>query len=280
MGWEVSVTPRPHSTTGKDPVPIVQEAVWAPRPVWTGAENLAPTGIRSPDHPSLASRYTDWATWSTNDICTPFKFYTPLCTESTTVNLKADFQGGRAHPSRNFDPYSYKKQLITLLLLLLFCNCWFYLYIDVNKGTNFTYGLPCILNYISIISYISIMNQHDALFVFTLLAYHVSTCFGPIFNPSSGGSKCICGKWCLFFFEAVCRQAWIVLVYYTNRVTISKLELLLQIFVLCVLSRSAPKVFDFLIPLNYYSHSFFGYFLFQCKSFGKRNGKVFILLDR
>jgi hypothetical protein len=29
----------------------VQEAGWAPRPVWTGAENLAPTGIRSPDRP-------------------------------------------------------------------------------------------------------------------------------------------------------------------------------------------------------------------------------------
>jgi hypothetical protein len=37
---------------GKDPVPIVQEAGWAPRPVWTGAENLAPTGIRSPDRPA------------------------------------------------------------------------------------------------------------------------------------------------------------------------------------------------------------------------------------
>jgi hypothetical protein len=36
---------------GKDPVPIAQEAGWAPGPVWTGAENLAPTGIRSPDRP-------------------------------------------------------------------------------------------------------------------------------------------------------------------------------------------------------------------------------------
>jgi hypothetical protein len=26
---------------GKDPVPIVQEAGWAPGPVWTGAEELA-----------------------------------------------------------------------------------------------------------------------------------------------------------------------------------------------------------------------------------------------
>jgi hypothetical protein len=53
MGEGVSVTPRPLSTPRKDPVPIVQEAGWAPGTVWTGAENLAPTGIRSPD---LAAR--------------------------------------------------------------------------------------------------------------------------------------------------------------------------------------------------------------------------------
>jgi len=40
--YRVSVTPRPLFTPGKDPVPIVQEAGWAPGPVWTGAENLAP----------------------------------------------------------------------------------------------------------------------------------------------------------------------------------------------------------------------------------------------
>jgi hypothetical protein len=44
----VSTTPRP-LYPGKDPVPIVQEAGWAPGPVWTFAKNLAPTGIRSPD---------------------------------------------------------------------------------------------------------------------------------------------------------------------------------------------------------------------------------------
>jgi len=37
---------------GKDPVLIVHEAGWAPGPIWTGAENLAPTGIRSPDRPA------------------------------------------------------------------------------------------------------------------------------------------------------------------------------------------------------------------------------------
>jgi hypothetical protein len=39
-------------TPRKDPVPIVQEVGWAPGPIWIGAENLAPTGIRSPDLPA------------------------------------------------------------------------------------------------------------------------------------------------------------------------------------------------------------------------------------
>ena len=50
-GWGVSVTPRPLFTPRKVPVHIVHEAGWAPSPVWTGAENPAPTGIRSPDRP-------------------------------------------------------------------------------------------------------------------------------------------------------------------------------------------------------------------------------------
>ena len=44
--------PQPLFTPGKVPVPTVQEAGWAPGPVQTGAENLAPTGIRSPDRPA------------------------------------------------------------------------------------------------------------------------------------------------------------------------------------------------------------------------------------
>jgi len=39
-------------TPGKDPVPIVQEAGWAPGLVWTGAENLAPARTRSQGRPA------------------------------------------------------------------------------------------------------------------------------------------------------------------------------------------------------------------------------------
>jgi hypothetical protein len=51
-GKGVSVMAQPLFTPGKDPVPIVKEAGRAPGPVWTGAENLAPTGIRSLDRPA------------------------------------------------------------------------------------------------------------------------------------------------------------------------------------------------------------------------------------
>jgi hypothetical protein len=45
-GWGVTVTPRPLFIPRKDPVTIIQEAGWATEPVWTGAGNLAHTGIR------------------------------------------------------------------------------------------------------------------------------------------------------------------------------------------------------------------------------------------
>jgi hypothetical protein len=37
--------PGSHSTPGRGPVPIVQEAGWAPGPVWTGEEISPPAGF-------------------------------------------------------------------------------------------------------------------------------------------------------------------------------------------------------------------------------------------
>jgi hypothetical protein len=48
-GCVVSIKPKAAFTPGKDPVPIVQEAGWTQELVWIGAENLAPTKIRSPN---------------------------------------------------------------------------------------------------------------------------------------------------------------------------------------------------------------------------------------
>jgi hypothetical protein len=60
-GWGVNTTLRPLFTPEKDPVHIVQEIVKAPGPVWTDAENLAPTEIRSRTVQPVTSRYADWA---------------------------------------------------------------------------------------------------------------------------------------------------------------------------------------------------------------------------
>jgi hypothetical protein len=46
-GWSAPRSGR--FTPMKDQVPIVQEAGWAPGPVWTCAKNLALTGNRYPD---------------------------------------------------------------------------------------------------------------------------------------------------------------------------------------------------------------------------------------
>ena len=48
-GGVVNVTLQPLYPRERDPVPIVLEAEWAPGPVCTGAENLAPIAIRYPD---------------------------------------------------------------------------------------------------------------------------------------------------------------------------------------------------------------------------------------
>ena len=71
-GWVVSSTPRPHFTPGKDQVSILQEAGWAPGPVWTGGKSR-PTGIRSRIVQPAVIRYTDWATRPT-DILRQLKY--------------------------------------------------------------------------------------------------------------------------------------------------------------------------------------------------------------
>ena len=50
-GWVISSTPRPHFTPGKEPVPILQEAGWAPGPVWTGGRSR-PHRDSIPDRPA------------------------------------------------------------------------------------------------------------------------------------------------------------------------------------------------------------------------------------
>ena len=53
-GWVVSRTSE-QIYTRESPVLIVEEGSWFPGPVWTGADNLASTGIRNPDRPARSS---------------------------------------------------------------------------------------------------------------------------------------------------------------------------------------------------------------------------------
>ena len=53
--YVINVTPRPLYHREREPVPMIQVAWCDPESVWTGAENLAPIGIRSPYRPVLYS---------------------------------------------------------------------------------------------------------------------------------------------------------------------------------------------------------------------------------
>jgi len=49
--WVVSSTARPHFTPGKDPVPILQDAGWAPGTIWAGGKSR-PNRDSIPDRPA------------------------------------------------------------------------------------------------------------------------------------------------------------------------------------------------------------------------------------
>jgi len=61
-GWVVSSTPRPHFTPGKDPVRILQEAGWAPGPVWTGGKSR-PHRDSIPDRPARTQSLYQLSYW-------------------------------------------------------------------------------------------------------------------------------------------------------------------------------------------------------------------------
>ena len=82
-------------TPGKDPVPIVQEGGWVSEQVWIGAENLASTGIRSPDLPAHSE--------SLYRLRHPSSMTKYKC----TVNLRKHIQCGRTYPAIIFPLYVF-----------------------------------------------------------------------------------------------------------------------------------------------------------------------------
>jgi len=71
-GWVVSSTPQPHFTPGKDPVPILQEAGWAPGPVWTGRKSR-PHRDSIPDCPAR-SQSLYWLSYPAHDTPITLKY--------------------------------------------------------------------------------------------------------------------------------------------------------------------------------------------------------------
>ena len=70
-GCVVSSTPRQHFTPRKDPVPILQEAGWAPGPVWTGGKSR-PHRDLIPDRPARSQSLYRLSYPAHNDLyCSP-----------------------------------------------------------------------------------------------------------------------------------------------------------------------------------------------------------------
>ena len=89
--WGVSVTYRALFTPGKEPVPIVQEAGWAPGPIWTGAERLTPPGLDPRNVQPVVSRYTDYASRPTfGKIKQLNYFYSDIILQSSHFIYKID----------------------------------------------------------------------------------------------------------------------------------------------------------------------------------------------
>jgi hypothetical protein len=66
---------------------LLYSRLWAPGPVWMGAENLAPTGIRFDPRnvQPIASHYTDWAMLRRRTIVMLIKFFSLLIEEKQWI---------------------------------------------------------------------------------------------------------------------------------------------------------------------------------------------------
>jgi len=89
-----SSTPRPHFITGKNPVPIVQEAGWAPGPVWMGGKSRLyrdsipdrsarssvgiPTELPGPVRDMIIHNYGNSET-NQHLLCSHFRYVIAIC---------------------------------------------------------------------------------------------------------------------------------------------------------------------------------------------------------
>ena len=174
-GWVVNSTPRSYFTHGKEPVPILQEARWAPGPVWTG-EILVPTGIRSRTVQPVVSHYTDWATRPTVIIIIIIIIIIITCNvwEKLWICWLWSLIAFKCSSVRNSSHILYRWTAD-----LIFVHPWIHsLRLKVtNKFNSKELGVLILTvehNYITIFA--SIITRRVT----------TTTCFGPICGPSSG----------------------------------------------------------------------------------------------
>jgi hypothetical protein len=110
-------------TPGEDPVPNVQEARWAPEPVWIGAENLAPPGFDPRTLQPVASRFTDYAIPAPTEMSTRCISWGKggRCVRLTTLPPSCAFvmKSGNLN---SWNPLGHSRPVTGLLLLLLLSN--------------------------------------------------------------------------------------------------------------------------------------------------------------
>jgi hypothetical protein len=116
-GWVVSTTCRLHFIPRKDPVPILQEAGWAPGPVWTGGKSR-PHRHLIPDHPAQS-------------VAIPTELpgtHTITTTTTNTVTYYYYYFYHYYYYDYYYNYYYYYYLLLLLLLLLLLHHHHYYYY--------------------------------------------------------------------------------------------------------------------------------------------------------
>ena len=150
--------PRPgRFTPGKDPVRIIQEAGWAPGPVWTCAENLTPTGIRSPNRPARSeSLYRlSYRGPRTTDVRTTnlYEYCRLLTREGVQSSRNLPTLTGKTSKSLRF--YTLKTEAVVLSETL------------VTFNTDIVFTVHCD----------KIYNRTNEMHVFILFLINSHTCF-------------------------------------------------------------------------------------------------------
>ena len=64
LDWGVTVTSQLLYPWEEDKVLTLHEVAWAPRPVWMGTENFAPTRVSTPDYPAQSKSLPTTLSWS------------------------------------------------------------------------------------------------------------------------------------------------------------------------------------------------------------------------